>query len=74
MSTSFPFLKIANEHGLLYGDVIRHAQWFDQKRAAHLIGAPISDPPPLFDENAVASIEIILAVLDEHERRVVVLA
>lgn len=74
MSTSFPFLKIARDHGAPYGDVIRHAEWFDQKREMHLAGVPMGAPPPLLDENSVVSVQIILAVLDEHERRAAVLA
>jgi len=27
MSTSFPFLEIARDFGVPYGDVIRHAEW-----------------------------------------------
>jgi hypothetical protein len=49
MST-FPFLKIARDYGRPYGDVIRHAEWFDQKRTAWMAEVPISNPPPLFHE------------------------
>ena len=38
MSTSFPFLKIARDHGLSYGQVIRFVQYLDDYQ--HLLAPP----------------------------------
>ncbi len=69
MSTSFPFLQIAREFGLPYGDVVRFASTFDgsEFNAGYFYG--LAQAPSLQGRRGAFMHAVQFAILTERERR-----
>jgi hypothetical protein len=63
--TSFPFLKIAREHNVPYGVVLRIAEALKEGRGPNL------DPETGFDfyQHPILVNDVAAAIVDERERR-----
>lgn len=64
--TTFPFLKVSKTYGVPYGDVLRHAEWFEEScRSRRATRVPV----PVFRPQSGPDIATRCAVLDEDSRR-----
>lgn len=66
--TSFPFLKIAREHHVDYGRVLRYADWVE----AYCFGEPGQPYRPSYNSHSPISRAVYDAILAERDRRAAV--